>query len=495
MRFLLFFPPVKAARTVLNSKVTRRLWMEGVPFLAFLAMAGSIQPLIGQKPTADLTLPAEAGKTMVIDIPGLPADAKKLELILVPGLGTVPNFLLGKYEVTQGQYESLIHTNPSTFRKGPDYPVEETSWQDAKDFCSKLTTLLPSKLAANYYFRLPTDEEWSAAVGLPVESDGLPEEKSGRIRRVYPWGTEWPPPAEAGNYSDTIAGRRGGGDGFKETAPVARYPPNQFGLYDMGGNVWEWCEDWEDEEMNVRVVRGAAFFTDSSGQIISSYRGRPPIVQNFASGFRVTLASKANDTARSKSTSPVPLFAEGKKVAAGRTNCVSVLLGQLSTEAAGGVIHLPETGGRGNLTVTQVLAGVPCRLLQRPGRYSGSFYFEVGSDFKGDGFGSGPMNARVDIDYFAKPDTAFRLQFDGLDGGQHQKYQPVLPVGAKVLGFGTGADYGRAPTTGAWSVATFHLTNAIFMNSQKDGADFRLEVVPPDLYVRRVTVTRESTTR
>ena len=105
------------------------------------------------------------------------------------------------------------------------------------------------------------------------------------------------------------------------------------------------------------------------------------------------------------------------------------------------------------------------------------------------------MNARVEVEYLAKKDTAFRLQFDGLDGDVHQKYQPALPVGARVMRFGTGADYGTIPTPGVWSVATFHLTNAAFLNSQRDGADFRLEVVPPEIHVRRVTVTREPVRR
>jgi formylglycine-generating enzyme required for sulfatase activity len=70
---------------------------------------------------------------------------------------------------------------------------------------------------------------------------------------------------------------------------VGSFPPNSFGLYDLGGNVWEWCEDWVDDKKNVRVVRGAAHFTTSENQIISSYRGRPPVARNFASGFRVRL--------------------------------------------------------------------------------------------------------------------------------------------------------------------------------------------------------------
>jgi hypothetical protein len=440
--------------------------------------------IFAQQASQESNPPSEPGASFVVEIPGLHPDARKLEFVVVPGSGRVPDFLLGKYELTQGQYESLMHTNPSTFRKGHDYPVEETSWQDAKDFCAKLTAALPKNLRGRYHVRLPTDDEWSVAVGLPPEPEGVPEEKSGGVPRVYPWGTEWPPPRDAGNYSD-VAGRRGGSDGFEETAPVGSFAPNQFGLYDLGGNVWEWCEDWEDEEMNVRLVRGAGYWSGDRTQVNSSYRGRPPVIKNSGSGFRVLLASIS---------SPVP----SKPVAAPElpgsdrpeksvTNKVSIELGKESTEAVGGIIHFPEAGGRGNVTINQVVDGVPCRYLQRPGRYCGSLYFEIGPEFKS----KSPINARVDIEYLAKPDTAFRLQFDGMDGTVHRKYQPVLAKGATVMRLGTGADYGRIATPGVWSVATFHVTNAVFMNSQRDGADFRLEVVPPEIYVRRVTVTRE----
>src|SRR5215218_4421925 len=86
----------------------------------------------------DFKLPTKVGETVTIDIPGLPAGAKKLEFVFVPGRGEVKSFLLGKYEVTQGQYEAVMHKNPSTFKKGPDYPVEQLSWQDSKDFCARL---------------------------------------------------------------------------------------------------------------------------------------------------------------------------------------------------------------------------------------------------------------------------------------------------------------------------------------------------------------------
>src|SRR6267378_177333 len=147
-------------------------------------------------------LPKEIGKMVAIEIPGLPGGGRKLEMIMVPGLGTVEPFLLGKYEVTQGQYESMIGTNPSAFRKGPDYPVEMISWQDAKDFCAKLTASLPGELVGKMKFRLPTDEEWSIAVGLREERARIPQENSRKTPNVYPWGTDWPPPKGAGNYGD-----------------------------------------------------------------------------------------------------------------------------------------------------------------------------------------------------------------------------------------------------------------------------------------------------
>jgi formylglycine-generating enzyme required for sulfatase activity len=262
------------------------------------AVAFPAVPLLCAELTLEVPeLPKEPGKSVIIEITGLPEKAKKLEFVMIPGQGTVKPFLLGKYEVTQGQYETVMGKNPSTFKNGPDYPVEQMSWQDAKDFCAKLNTSLPKEARTNLIFRLPTDQEWSIAVGLPEEFGRVPQDKSNKIKDTYPWGSEWPPPNNAGNYADESYAEKHGGsggiagcnDGFADTSPVGSFPPNQFGLYDMAGNVWEWCEDWIDDEMNIRVVRGAAFFTASRSQILSSYRGRPPIVRNFASGFRVRL--------------------------------------------------------------------------------------------------------------------------------------------------------------------------------------------------------------
>lgn len=169
----------------------------------------------------------------------------------------------------------------------------------------------------------------------------------------------------------------------------------------------------------------------------------------------------------------------------GQTNQVSIVLGRDETELAGGIRHIPDVSGR---TTMELMDGVPCRYLNRvqEGRMLGSIYFTLSPGFKQ----NGSMNARVEIEYLAKKDTSIRLQFDGMDGDVHRMYQPVLPEGAPVFRFGNGADYGLVRTPGVWSVATFQVTNAVFQNSQREGADFRLEVVPPEIHVRRVTVTR-----
>jgi hypothetical protein len=236
------------------------------------------------------------GKGFEFALPGLPSGAKKLALTLVPGRGRVQPFFMGKYEVTQGQYEAVMDTNPSYFKSGADYPVEQVSWDDAKEFCRRLTAGLPDNLKGKFAFRLPTDAEWSLAVGLPEERGSTPKEKEGGITNVYPWGTVWPPPSGAGNYCDeSTKGKYGSlitgyNDGYVETAPVGSFKPNQFGLYDLGGNVWEWCEDWYDTDQKYRVVRGASWRINYPGILLSSFRIGTPDSRYDLIGFRCVLA-------------------------------------------------------------------------------------------------------------------------------------------------------------------------------------------------------------
>lgn len=142
-----------------------------------------------------------------------------------------------------------------------DCPVVYMSWEDAKAFCRWLSTKEGRK------YRLPTDAEWSKAVGLEELSGGTPKDKDQKTRGVYVWGTQWPPPRGSGNYADATAKRsfssmnviEGYDDGYATTSPVGSFAPNSLGLYDLGGNVWEWCEDWYSRERKDRVLRGASW--------------------------------------------------------------------------------------------------------------------------------------------------------------------------------------------------------------------------------------------
>jgi formylglycine-generating enzyme required for sulfatase activity len=169
------------------------------------------------------------------------------------------------------------------------HPVVGVSWDEAKAFCQWLTAKErgEGKIGKDQEYRLPTDAQWSIAVGLPPESGSTPKEKDARVRDVYPWGTQWPPPKGAGNYGSSL-----GVDSFAETSPVGSFRPNQFGLYDMGGNVWQWCEDRYSDGGASRVVRGASWSNLVPEYLLSSCRdfGAPDF--RFTNrGFRCVLGS------------------------------------------------------------------------------------------------------------------------------------------------------------------------------------------------------------
>ena len=183
------------------------------------------------------------------------------------------------------------------FSQTPLHPVVNVSWNDAVAFCRWLTEKerAAGNLLAGQEFRLPTDAEWSGAVGLPGESGATPQEKNGQIENVYPWGIGYPPPPRSGNYSSEGDGWYannpvkidGYTDGAKFTAKVGSYTANRLGIYDLGGNVWEWCSDWFNAERKDRVVRGASFNQSASSRLLSSHRAPSlPGRRDFNFGFR-----------------------------------------------------------------------------------------------------------------------------------------------------------------------------------------------------------------
>ena len=194
------------------------------------------------------------------------------------------------------------------FEQGPTHPAVYVNWEDATAFCVWLTERerKAGRLAANESYRLPSDPEWSCAVGIGDKEDAakLPDEKGGSISDTFPWGTQWPPPENAGNYASeelqklpvvekfrsingVIAGYR---DGYANTAPAGTYAANRLNLFDMGGNVWQWCGDWFEKERQNRVLRGASWTDGAPGLLLSSLRGRGTSTDrsNF-SGFRCVL--------------------------------------------------------------------------------------------------------------------------------------------------------------------------------------------------------------
>ncbi|MEI6236477.1 MAG: formylglycine-generating enzyme family protein [Planctomycetota bacterium] len=181
-------------------------------------------------------------------------------------------FYLGKYTVTQAQYEALTGTNPSGF-KGAQLPVETVSWDDAQDFCLKLTARLQGQALEA---RLPTEEEWEYAC------------RAGTRKQFY-----W---ADPDNDLDAVAWYVANNGGT--THPVGMKKANAFGVYDMHGNVCQWCQDTyaeNYEKLNatdpMNNVAGASRAVRGSSCRISTLPDTPPGYRNTFIGFRVVVPS------------------------------------------------------------------------------------------------------------------------------------------------------------------------------------------------------------
>ncbi|MCC5617946.1 formylglycine-generating enzyme family protein, partial [Nostoc sp. CHAB 5836] len=152
----------------------------------------------------------------------------------------VPEFFMGKYEITQAQYQAIMGSNPSNFQ-GEKRPVEQVNWDDAVEFCKKLS----QKTGKTY--RLPSEAEWEYAC---------------RARTTTPFYFGETITTDLVNYNgNNPYGSAPKGEYRGQTTDVGKFPPNAFGLYDMHGNIWEWCQDVYNSNYQNAPKDGSAWLT------------------------------------------------------------------------------------------------------------------------------------------------------------------------------------------------------------------------------------------
>ncbi|MDF1814774.1 MAG: formylglycine-generating enzyme family protein [Verrucomicrobiales bacterium] len=191
------------------------------------------------------------------------------------------DFWIGKYEVTQKEYEEIMGANPAKFKQaGNMAPVETVSWLDAMEFCRKLTEREQQNgtLPEGWIYHLPTEAQWDYA------------SRAGS-KTAYSFGDDRSRLGEFAWFEDN-----GGG----MTHSVGRKKPNEWGLHDVHGNVWEWCRDWfgdlsggKDPEGaasgTFRVTRGGCWKNNAAFCRSVSRNWTPPAERNNILGFRVAL--------------------------------------------------------------------------------------------------------------------------------------------------------------------------------------------------------------
>ena len=140
----------------------------------------------------------------------------------------------------------------------------------------------------------------AVGIGSREDASASPESKDAKIEAVYPWGGDFPPSSVVGNYGgeESKIGKEPSSwafinsyrDGHSRTAPVMSFTANKLGIYDLGGNLWEFCEDWYDAEQKFRVLRGGSWNCGLASSVLSSNRfGALPGIRFVFNGFRLVL--------------------------------------------------------------------------------------------------------------------------------------------------------------------------------------------------------------
>lgn len=196
------------------------------------------------------------------------------------------DYYLGAFEVTQAQYQQVMDENPSYFQNDEiqgdsgNHPVERVTWFDAVEFCRQLSEL-PEEQSAGRIYRLPTEAEWEYACRAGSKT-------------AYSFGED---PKLLGDYAWYYDNSN------DQNHPVGEKKPNAWGLYDMQGNVWEWCDDWYGEypdgavsdptgpsEGSKRVSRGGKWGGGAAGCRSADRGGSYPSSRSVNIGFRVTMS-------------------------------------------------------------------------------------------------------------------------------------------------------------------------------------------------------------
>ncbi len=186
-----------------------------------------------------------------------------MELVKIPN----QDWSIGKYEVTKEEYKTVMHA-PFT-RAGSKHPVVDVSWYHAMEFCEKLTELerTAGRLPAGYKYTLPTSEQWEIACRAGTTTKYCSGDTEEDLSRVAWW------------Y----------GNSGCRTHPVGKKEPNAWGIYDMHGNVWEWCLDEHPEYRLSRIDRGGSIFGTAINCESSFVHSGSPDRRNNLLGFRVVL--------------------------------------------------------------------------------------------------------------------------------------------------------------------------------------------------------------
>ncbi|MDA7620622.1 formylglycine-generating enzyme family protein [Verrucomicrobia bacterium] len=233
-------------------------------------------------PGLNLDMMAIPAGTFVMGSPDDEKDRDPMSIVEGPQttVTITKPFWLGKTEVTQAQWKAVMGNNPSHF-KGDELPVEMVSWNDVAAFCKKLNEMKRDTLPAGYHYTLPTEAQWEYAC------------RAGTTTRFY-FGDD-PDYVELENYAwcgDNSSGK---------THPVGEKLPNDWGLYDMHGNVWEFCLDWNGDYPGGSVsdlqgpqsssIRGGGWFGGVRHSRSAARTDWDPGLPFDTNGFRVALSS------------------------------------------------------------------------------------------------------------------------------------------------------------------------------------------------------------